>query len=102
MCGLYHSVVTKWGVSNTTKLSVFKLVFILILTYGHESWVMTEKILSQVQAAEMGFCPWCDTLQQSAQLWKMQSRECQATSPESRDPSYVGSAMCPECPMKDW
>jgi len=23
-------------------------------------------------------------------------------SPESRDPSYVGSAMCPECSRKDW
>jgi len=23
-------------------------------------------------------------------------------SPESRDPSYVGSATCPECPKKDW
>jgi len=21
---------------------------------------------------------------------------------ESRDPSYFGSAMCPECPRKDW
>ena len=25
------------------------------LTYGHESWVMTERVISQVQAAEMGF-----------------------------------------------
>ena len=45
---LYRSVVTKWELSNTTKLSLFKLVFVPILTYGHESWVMTEKIISQV------------------------------------------------------
>jgi len=49
----YRSVVTKRELSNTAKLSVFKSVFVPILTYGHESWVMTEKILSQVQAAEM-------------------------------------------------
>ena len=35
-------------------LSVFKSVFVPILTCGHESWVMAERILSQVQAEEMG------------------------------------------------
>jgi len=53
---LYRSVVTKEEVSNTAKLSVFKSVFVPILTCGHESWVMTERILSLVKAAEMGFC----------------------------------------------
>jgi len=52
---LYRSMVTKRELSNTSKLSVFKSVFVSILTYGHESWVMTERILSQVQAADMGF-----------------------------------------------
>ena len=47
---LYHSVVIKRELSNTAKLSDFKSVII----YGHESWGMSEKILSQVQAAEMG------------------------------------------------
>jgi len=62
---LYRSVVTKWEyeLSNTTKLSVFKSVFVPILTYGHESWVMTKRILVQVQAPELEFLrsPWCDT-----------------------------------------
>jgi len=49
------SVVTKRELSNIVKLSVFKSVFVPILTYGHESWVMTERILTQVQAPEMGF-----------------------------------------------
>jgi len=40
---------------NTTKLSVFKSVFVPILTCGHESWVMTERKLTQVQAPDMGF-----------------------------------------------
>jgi len=43
-------VVTTRELSNTTELSVFKSVFVPILTYGHEPWV-----LSQVQAAVMGF-----------------------------------------------
>jgi len=30
-------------------------VIVPTLTYGHESWVMTERVLPQVQAAEMGF-----------------------------------------------
>jgi len=52
---LYRSVGTKQDLSNTTKLSVFKLVFVPILPCGNESWVMTERILTQVQAPEMGF-----------------------------------------------
>ena len=31
------------------------MVFVRIITYCHESWVMTERILCQVQAAEMRF-----------------------------------------------
>jgi len=31
------------------------LGFVPILTYGHESWVMAERLLSQVQWAEMAF-----------------------------------------------
>jgi len=53
---LYCSVVTKPEVSSTTKLLVFKSVFVPILTCDPESWVVTEIILSQGrQAAEMGF-----------------------------------------------
>jgi len=52
---LYRSVVTKREVSHTAKLSVFKSVFVLILTCDPESWILTEIILSQGQAADMGF-----------------------------------------------
>ena len=52
---LDRSVVTKRELSNTTKRSVFKSVFVPIFTHGHESWVMTEKISTQVQAPNMGF-----------------------------------------------
>jgi len=51
----YRSVVPDRELSNTTKLSVFKSVFVSFLIYAYEYWVMTEKILSQMQTAEMGF-----------------------------------------------
>jgi len=41
--GAYRSVVTQWELSSTVKLLVFKSVFVPIITYGHESWVMTER-----------------------------------------------------------
>jgi len=50
------SVATKRELSNTAKLSVFKSVFVPILTYGHESWVMSERILAQVQEPNLDFC----------------------------------------------
>ena len=52
---VYLSVVIKRELWSTTRLLLFKSVFVPIFTYGHESWVMTERMLSQVQAAEMGF-----------------------------------------------
>jgi len=54
---LYCSVATKWELLNAIKLSVFKLVFVPILTYrySHESWVMTERIITQMQAPKIGF-----------------------------------------------
>ena len=45
----------KRELSKKTKLSIFKAVFVPILTYDHESWVMIEEVRSQVQASEMRF-----------------------------------------------
>jgi len=52
---LYCSAVTKRELSNNAMLSVFKWVFVPILTCSHESQVTTEKILSNKQTAEMGY-----------------------------------------------
>ena len=49
MRALHSSVVMKQELSKKAKLSIFKAVFVPILIYGHESWVMTEKMQSQVQ-----------------------------------------------------
>jgi len=47
----HRSVVTKRELSNTAKLSVFKSVFVPILTYGREFWAMTEKISSNASGS---------------------------------------------------
>jgi len=45
----------KRELSKKAKLLIFKTVFVPILTYGHESWVMNERIRSQVQVSKMRF-----------------------------------------------
>ena len=55
MQALHHLVVLKWELSRKAKLSVLKSIFVPILTYGHESWVMTERVQSQMQVTEMRF-----------------------------------------------
>ena len=48
---------TKKIKNNTVKatLGVFRSSFFPIFTHGHESWVMTERMRSRVQASEMRF-----------------------------------------------
>jgi len=46
--------VIKRELANAAKLSVFNSVFLPILTYGNESWVMTERILSQSTSCRDG------------------------------------------------
>ena len=42
MLALHYSVVLKQELLRKAKFSVFESIFIPILTYGHESWVMIE------------------------------------------------------------
>jgi len=44
--------------------------------------------------------PWCDTSQQSAQLWNSQSPECRTPVAELKDHNYVSSTLYPEFPQK--
>ena len=55
MRALSNSDVKKRELSKKAKLSIFKAVFVPILSYGPESWVMTKRVQSQVQAFEMRF-----------------------------------------------
>ena len=52
---LHRSVVLKRELCTKAKLSIFRSVYVPILTYGHECWFMNEKVRSRIQAAEMGF-----------------------------------------------
>ena len=46
MRALYHSVVLERDLSRKAKLLVFKSIFVPILIYGNESWVMTDRVRS--------------------------------------------------------
>ena len=48
MRALDYSVIMNRELSKKAKLSIFKTVFVPIITYGHEFWVRTEKVRSQV------------------------------------------------------
>ena len=55
MRALHYSVAMKRELLKKEKLLIFKAVFVPILTYGHESSVITKKMRSQAQASEMRF-----------------------------------------------
>ena len=55
MRALHYLFVMKRALSKKAKLLFFKTVFVPILTFGHESWVMTERVRSQLQASKMNF-----------------------------------------------
>ncbi|KAK3530739.1 hypothetical protein QTP70_000755 [Hemibagrus guttatus] len=55
MRSMYQSVVVKKELSQKAKLSIYQSIYIPTLTYGHELWVMTERVGSRIQAAEMSF-----------------------------------------------
>ena len=45
---LHLSVVLKRKLCTKVKLSIFRSVYVPILTYGHECWIMNEKVRSRV------------------------------------------------------
>ncbi|KAK3523662.1 hypothetical protein QTP70_006725 [Hemibagrus guttatus] len=55
MWSMYRSVVVKKELSRKAKLSIYQSIYVPTLTYGHELWVMTERVRSWIQAAEMSF-----------------------------------------------
>lgn len=56
---MYHAIrsnfLTKREVSRHTKISVYKSIFVPILTFGSESWVLSKKLKSKVQSIAMKF-----------------------------------------------
>ncbi|KAK3536250.1 hypothetical protein QTP86_000153 [Hemibagrus guttatus] len=55
MRSMYRSVVVKKELSQKAKLSIYQSIYVPTLTYGHELWVMTKRVRSQIQAAKMSF-----------------------------------------------
>ncbi|KAK3526422.1 hypothetical protein QTP70_025454, partial [Hemibagrus guttatus] len=55
MRSMYRSVVVKKELSQKAKLSIYQSIYVPTLTYGHELWVMTERVRSRIQVAEMSF-----------------------------------------------
>ncbi|KAK3517314.1 hypothetical protein QTP70_002959 [Hemibagrus guttatus] len=50
-----RSVVVKKELSQKAKPSIYQSIYVPTITYGHELWVMTERVRSRIQAAEMSF-----------------------------------------------
>ena len=53
MRGLHCSVVMEKELSKKAKLSIFKTVFVPILTYGHESCIMAERRRSVITSTSV-------------------------------------------------
>jgi len=45
----------KRELSRKAQLSIYSSIYVPTLTDGHEFWVVTERMRSQIQAAEMSF-----------------------------------------------
>ncbi|TWW66701.1 Protein turtle -like protein A [Takifugu flavidus] len=46
---------SKKELSRKAKLSIYRSIYVPVLTYGHQRWVMTERTRLRIQAAEMSF-----------------------------------------------
>ncbi|KAK3529892.1 hypothetical protein QTP86_007210 [Hemibagrus guttatus] len=55
MRSMYRPPVMKKELSRKAKLSIYQSIYVPTLTYGHELLVMTERVRSRIQAAEMSF-----------------------------------------------
>jgi len=55
MRALRRTVVVKRKLSWKAKLSIYCSIYVPTLTYGHELWVVTERMRSRIQAAKMSF-----------------------------------------------
>ena len=57
MWELKRPVVVKRKPSQNSKLSIYRSIYVPTLTYGNEPWVVTERMILWIQAAEMSFLP---------------------------------------------
>lgn len=50
-----HALIKKREVSRATKMTIFKTIFRPVLTFGCESWTVTKRIESKLEATEMKY-----------------------------------------------
>ena len=89
MRSLYRSVVVKRKLSRKAKLSIYWSIYILTFTYGHELWVMTERIRSRIQAAVMSFL-----------CHPGGARSRAAATPHREEPTEVARASVSDAPWE--
>ena len=53
MCALHRPFVVKRELSRKAKPTIYRSIYIPIITYGHKLWVVTERTRSQIPAAKM-------------------------------------------------
>ena len=51
---LKRSVVAKRDLSQKAKLSIYRSTYVPTLIYGHELWVVAERMRSRIQVSERG------------------------------------------------
>ena len=88
MRALHYSVVMKRGLPIKAKHSIFITVFVPILTYGHESWVMTKRVRSQggFCSAYLSSCRWTAS---DAKYWTICARFIATTTLWSEESASV-------------
>ena len=55
MRSLYRSVIVKRELSRKAGQAIYWSIYVPTPNYGHELWVMTERIRSRIRAAEISF-----------------------------------------------
>lgn len=48
-------IITKKELSIKAKIAIYKTIYVPNLIYGHESWILTDRVRSRIQAAEMRY-----------------------------------------------
>ncbi|KAK3554235.1 hypothetical protein QTP70_020094 [Hemibagrus guttatus] len=52
MRSMYRSVVVKKELSRKAKLSIYQSIYVPTLNYGHELWIMTERLVSDTRTSQ--------------------------------------------------
>jgi len=99
---LHHSAVTKRELWNIAKLSVFKSVLFWSLPIVMNLGLWLKKYYLKCKQHKWDFCDEYTKWHFATKCAAVKFAEPRMSNhfSESRDPTCIGSAMCPECPTK--